>query len=559
MSRFSRVLTILLVGSLLPLAALAQSTDPETSGATPLSSNFDVWPDFLPLNNDFNNYDITAIGVDAATQREEFALFGVSNDTQCGPKMAIISSQGVELAARDALVDDTGTLFLGAASIANYGIADGFAYRATVDGDPSSGQFLLSTIFFNNSVPVIFTGVTVSAFDYLASDLGSTYINDHYLSQRFTRDTVKVSNMAPGRNIPSATSHTLDPWFSAANHQSRAAGCAILSNGNSLHYICDLSRQGSGTGLKGAAEYFVDKALVPALDAGTSHQCNLHTVTDAVATTFVVSTTPTFVNPEDGSTFQNSTSQQVDAGEGWFAMRANNNNGSLAFFRNDGTRITQIYDYKALYEDTVGLLPNNADVITVNEENAVSASGLIFFVATRYQENANGIDRPAVLRFKLDTGLTTVTPLPIIVADDDFTTPATAAVSQKSIDICANETGAFVIGWRRNSVETSGADAPVARVYKADGSASTGSFYVSSLADPAADTAVGQINNGQVKVAINNEIVCITWFTENGVTTVNSNDCSGTPKSQAPDGKALSTAARVFQVDLTGMKNWDLY
>ncbi len=561
MSCLSKVLMILLAGLLLPLAALAQSTDPVLAGATPLSANFDVWPEFLPLNNDFNNYDISAIGVNSGTSREEFVLCGVSNDTQCGPKMAIISANGVETAVRDTFVDDTGTQFLGKAAIENYGAAAGFGFKANIDGEPSTGQFLLSIVFFNNNTSelVEFPGATVAAFDYLASDLGRYYINDHYLSQRYNRDATKVSNMSPGRNIPSASSHTLSPWFPAANHQSQAAGCAILSNGNSLHYIADLSRQGSGSGLKGVAEYYVDNGLVPLLDAGTSHLCNVHTVTNPAASSFVVSTTPTFVNPLDGTTLSNSNSQQADAGEGWFAMRADNNNGSLAFFRNDGTRIKQIYDYKALYEDTDGLLPNNADTITVSGKNAVSASNQILFVVTRYQENSNGIDRPAILRFQVNAGLTDVTPLPIIVADDDYTPPATAAVSERTIDICANSQGGFVIGWRRNSVETTGPGAPVARVYKPNGIPSTGSFYVSSLTDPTSDTAEDEIINGQVKVAINNNVACITWFTQNGVTTVNANDCSGKPKSQAPSGHAISTAARVFQVDMTQVSDWDLY
>ncbi len=561
MSCFSKVLIILVLGLLMPALTMAQSTDPIGAGATPLSANFDIWPDFLPVNNDFNNYDISAIGADTETQREEFVVFGVSNDNQCGPKVAVISSNGVELGARDAMVDDTGAQFIGAAAIANYGAADGFSFKANIDGDPSTGQFLLSTVFFNNNTSelVTFPGATVAAFSYLASDLGPYYLYDHYLSQRFSRDVTKVSNLSPGRNIPSAASHTLSPWFPAANHQSQAAGCAILSNGNSLHYICDLSRQGSGSGLKGVAEYYVDNGLVPLLNAGTSHQCNLHTVTDAAAATFVVSTTPTFVNPEGGFTFQNSTSQQADAGEGWFAMRADNNNGSLAFFRNDGTRIKQIYDYKSLYENTDGLLPNAADSISVNARNAISASSRILFVVARYQANSNGIDRPAVLRFQVNPGLTDVTPLPIIVADDDYTFPATAAVNERTIDIYANAQGSFIIGWRRNGAETTGPGAPVARVFKSNGTPATGSFYVSSLGDPTADTAENQILNGQVKVAISNEVACVTWFTENGVGTTNANDCSGSPKSQAPSGYAVSTAARFFLVNLTSVGDWDLY
>jgi len=73
----------------LPLMAVAQSSNPTTAGATPLCTNFDVWPSHLPLDNGFGNYDVAAIGTQ--NSREQFVFFGVANDTQCGPKMAIVS------------------------------------------------------------------------------------------------------------------------------------------------------------------------------------------------------------------------------------------------------------------------------------------------------------------------------------------------------------------------------------------------------------------------------------------------------------------------------------
>jgi hypothetical protein len=315
---------------------------------------------------------------------------------------------------------------------------------------------------------------------------------------------------------------------------------------------------------KGVVEYFSENGLVPGLNNGTSHRCNVHTVTSPDASTFVVSTTPTFVNPTTKATFDNANSQMAAAGLGWFAMRADSNGGTLAFFRNDGSRITQIYGYQAIYQDTVGLLPNEDDLIDNNGGNTVSASNDTLFVVCRYQQHADGINHPAVLRFKLNAGLTTVTPLPIIIADSDFSTPSGAPVSENTIDVSANAAGDFVVGWRRDPAEESGGGAPVVRVFAADGTPATGSFYPSSLADPKTDTAnaLGGVGNQTVKVAINSNVVCVGWPTENGVATVDAPDCSGVPKSQGAGAVAISTAARIFNIPSlieTGIGNWDLY
>lgn len=545
----------------LPLMAVAQSTDLTTAGATPLCANFDVWPNFLP-DSGFGGLDVGAIGVDTQSGHEEFVFGGMANDNQCGSKVAVVSQAGIQIAERDALVDDNGTAFLGAAAIAHYGEIGGFGWNFAIDGDPTTGNFMTSEIFFNNDIDVVFPN-PVQFFTYAQSDLGASHINDHYVSQRFTRDAAKVSNMTAGRNVPSAASHTQTPWFTADGHGSRIGGCAILSNGNSLHYISDRSRSGSTDVDKGVVEYFADNNIVPGLNNGTSHRCNVHTVTSPDANTFVVSTTPTFVNRSTMGTFDNGTTQQVATGSGWFAMRADSNSGTLAFFKNNGARITQIYGYKTLYEETDGLLPNADDVVTINGGNAVSASNDTLFVACRYQPHTDGIDHPAVLRFELDSTLSTVTLLPIIIADSDYAAPALASVSENTIDIHANAAGAFVIGWRKDVNEETGAGAPVVRVYDADGTPVTSSFYPSSLADPKTDTAavLGGMGNQQVKVAMNNNVVCVGWYTENGVTTVDAPDCSGVPKSAGAGAAAISTAARIFQVNLasSAVGNWDLY
>lgn len=561
MTLAKRLVLCTLLGAALPVLALAQSTNPASVGATPLGPNVDVWPEMLTLDNGFGNYDVDAIGKDAQTQREEFVFFGVSNDAQCGPKKAVISGTGVEFAVRDGLVDDNGADFLGAAAIANYGVVNGFGWRAMADGDASSGQFIVAMIFFNNETGAVidFPGNPVAAFDYCESSIEANLVDDHYLSQRFTRDCAKVSNISPGRNIPSSTSHVQDPWYPSDAHESRAAGCAILSNGNSLHAINDRSRQGGGEADKGAVEYFVDNGLVPSLNNGTSHRVNVHTVTSPDAATFVVNTTPTFVDPNTGGTFENSQPQMAAAGNGWFAMRSSSAGGVVAFFRNDGTRIKQIYGYPTLYQDTPGLLPGNDDIVVTDGGNSISAGGDMLYVSTKYSANGSEVHRPCVLRFKVNAGLTDVTLLPAIIADDDFSAASTDNIHHDTMDVAANPVGDFVIAWRRGEGDLGGP--VVARVYNVDGTPATGSFYVSSLADPTTDLCQNMpLDDRQVKAGFNGDAVCVSWFTANGVASVDAPDCSGATKSTSITGAAISTAARVFQVNVTSnIKNWDLY
>lgn len=562
MTLTKRIALCTLLCSALPILALAQSTNPASVGATPLGTNVDVWPEMLALDNGFGNYDCDAIGKDPVTQREEFAFFGVSNDAQCGPKKAVISSTGVEFAVRDGLVDDNGADFLGAAAIANYGVVNGFGWRAMIDGDATSGQFLVAMIFFNNESGAVigFPSNPVAALDYIESSVEPNYADDHYLSQRFTRDCAKVSNISAGRNIPSAASHVQDPWFPSDAHESRAPGCAILSNGNSLHYINDRSRQGGGETDKGVVEYYVDNALVPGLNNGNSHRCNVHTITSPDAATFVVNTTPTFVVPENGSTFDTSNPQQAAAGNGWFAMRAGNNGGSVALFKNDGSRIKQIYGYEALYENTPGLLPGENDDLIIDGNNAVAAGGDTLFVIGQYSQDGTGPRRPCVLRFQVNGGMTDAALLPIILPDSDFSAPANDIVHHEEIDINANSEGDFVVLWRTGDGDIFGG-AVIARAYNSDGTSATGSFYVSSLGDPKTDICdTLPVSDRQVKAGMNGDTVCVSWATSNGVASVDAPDCSGAAKSASITATMMSTAARMFQVNVTSsINNWDLY
>lgn len=221
------------------------------------------------MDNSGWNFDVGALGIDPQTGRQEFLLFGQSNDGNCGPKTVVVSTNGVEVPYRDAFLDDNGNQFMGAASVATYGETGGFGYRTDVGSDPSTGNYLISTSFFNND----FNGGLgyafanpVSYFNYARNSATDPCIHNHFVAQRFDRNMGKVSNMTAGRNVPSAASHTLDPYWplgdpssSGLGHTGHGAGVAILSNGNSLYYL----RDGTEVAGKGPVDYYRDQNLVP--------------------------------------------------------------------------------------------------------------------------------------------------------------------------------------------------------------------------------------------------------------------------------------------------------
>ncbi len=569
MSLVKSFLIIVFVCTMLPLMVVAQSTNPAAVGATPVGPNFDPWPNFLPVDNSGWNFDVGALGVDPVTQRQEFLIFGQSNDGNCGPKTVVVSSNGVEIPMRDAFLDDNGNQFWGAASIATYGETGGFGYRTDVGSDPTTGQYLISTTFFNNdynaSAGYPFTA-PVAYFNYARNSATDPCVHNHFVAQRFDRNMGKVSNMTPGRNIPSTTSHTLDPYWplgdpssSGLGHTGHGAGVAILSNGNSLYYL----RDGTNVNGKGPVDYYREMGLVPGFGLSSGrHNCQLHSVTDPTANTFVVSTTPTFVTPTGDSTDLGD-HQLAAAGKGWFAMRAPAFNGCIAFFRNDGTRIKQIFGYKDLYENTNGLLPGVDDTINTGDgRNFIAASDDILYVCTRYLAAGQEPQLPCVLRFQVNAARTDVTLLPAILPANDLTTEQLSInISPRNLHVACNKEGDFVVGWRKNPGESLGPGAPIARVYNQDGTPATGSFYLSSLADPSADNAMEYGEHPEIKLAFDGNLICAVWFTQTGINSEDEPECSGNTKSAGMGGINMDTAVRFFTVDVatTSVGNWDLY
>jgi hypothetical protein len=512
-------------------------SDPRIAGAMPLTGKVDLWPGYRPIRNPGRDFDLDAIGPNPVTTKDEFVFIGQSNEGGCGPAKAIVSESGIVHPRTDAFLDDSGNAFLSSAAAANYDEGQGFGWQTTVDGDSDTGNFVVGMSFFNDVINHSFPNLP-AALGYIANGT-PVYQHDHAVFQRFTRNGTPMSPMTPGRNIPSLGSHASYPWFPFDGHQSRLGGAAILSNGNSLYYIADRSRQGNGPGDKGAVEYFADNSLVPLLTNGTDHRCNVFSIAQ-IAGAFVKNTTPAFVAPSTGSTFSESTAQGAAAGNGFFALRANHGNGTLAMFRNDGSRIAQVFGYADLYEANDSLTLNPDDLIQAKEAG-FAVGGYRTYVGALFKAHGVGPSRPCVLVFQMHPSLTGGYVLKMLTPDDDYATPATQDVDNHSMDINANSDGDLVVCWRRGVLEPTAGDAPVARVYNSDGTPKTGSFLVSSTTDRA--SSYGPSAQADVKCAINKE-VCIGWLTETEAASVNDPDCGG----QVP--MTISLVYRVFDVGI---------
>ncbi|NUN96121.1 MAG: FG-GAP repeat protein, partial [Candidatus Omnitrophica bacterium] len=511
--------------------------NPACAGASPLSENFDVWPDFLPLDNGFRNFDVAPLGPDPGTLQQEFILFGIAEEPSCGPAKATISPQGIVRPKSNVYIDDLGAVVdMQGAAASFYGINTGFGWNTHVDSDPDTGQYVVGQ-HYNNDPGYAFPN-TLAAFDYIQSGIPPVTL-DHGIFQRFERYGNKISNLTAGRNIPSTVSHTELPYFPADFHSSRINGVSILSDGNTLYSLVDRSRSGGLITDVGVVEYFRDHGIVPNLNNST-HRCNVHTITTPDASNFVVSTTPTIVDPATGLTTDSIAYQGVDAGEGFFAVRSSFFGGTLAVFRNDGTRIAQIFNYNALIVYS-GLLPYpNDGTLSISSTNTLSCSNDTIYMTALYRPQAGGVLRPCVLRFRVDN-LQTVTPLPVIAGYED-SVATLDQISANTMDVYATPEGDFALAWREGVGD---GGAPVVRVFNQDGTPATSTFYPSSIPSPDMDIAYSAFSNSSatIKVALHDNTLCVVWLSENGVSTVSEPDCGGQPKLPA-----LSTVARLFHV-----------
>lgn len=533
MNRSIRVIVTAVVVLSGPMAIFAQSTNPAGVGALPLTANFDVFPDSTNYDEGRQVIDCEGLGTDPETNRQEFIVWGMDEDSGgpdagCGPVKTIISRNGIEIPKSGAyLTDDNYDFSEEAAKMGATEMASGFGYFAGVGADEASGQFIgTHNIYGMNTIMGFLlepNAHTFANYSYI-EDTGRA-AEDFALFQRFDRNGNKVSNMTYGRDVPSLSHNSLPEWPTPT---SRTAGCDVLSNGNSVYVIADRS----GSGGVGPAQFYD-------LDGDNA---NLFTITDATATSYIVSTTNVY-RRQDNTTIQNDNAPGTAAGFGFWVTYANSDGGTIAVFRNDGTRIAQIFDVAAPYNETpAGLLGGATRTADGSGGKSIAASNNMIYIPARYTQNSGAL-RPCILRYQVDIITGTITVLPALLADDDVTSEPNSDCKVEDLDIAANNYDCVAICWRNRDA---GAWPPAARVFQGS-TPLTGSFYVSS----ATTTDMGY-DSYFVKVALSGNELLVIWESSNGIVNMGT-DCYDLPKPQV-------TLGRVFQLqNATRIENWDLY
>ena len=516
-----------------PTVILAQSTNPEAVAAKPVSSNFDVFPDSTTYDEGRQVIDCDGLGIDLETNREEFIIWAMDEDSGgadagCGPIKTVVSRNGIEIPKSGAYLADDGFDFCEqAAKLGATEEFSAFGFFCGVGADEITGQFVGTHNMY--SMDWIMdkvlrpTGHPFGNFRYI-EDTGRA-AEDFALFQRFDRNCNKVSNMTYGRNIPSPHHGSLPQWPTPT---SRTAGCDILSNGNTVFVIAD---QSNAEGV-GPAQYY----------GLTGEQANLFSIANASATSFIVSTTNVFRRP-DNTTILNGNAPGTAAGTGFWVTHVDSDGGTIAVFQNNGARIGQIFGIAAPYNaDPANLLGSATRTVNASGGKPVAAANNLIFIPARYSQNSGAL-RPCILRFQVDVLAGTITPLPALLADDDYPSPPGADCRTEDLDISVNHNGCVALCWRNRD---EGAWPPVARVFQGD-LALTGSFYVSS-----ATTTDTGFDSYFVKVAMSGNDLLVVWESSNGIPDLGL-DCYDIAKPQA-------TLGRVFEIqEAARVRDWDLY
>ncbi len=591
--RFSVLLFLLgLSGLLVGEVGFAQSTNLESAGVLALSGNFDIWPDFLAWgNNHRHSLGMAALGKNPQTGLDEFVVIGTENTNAnsdasvCGWKRVVINKNGIVNSYGGYIGDD------GTTDITHpYATGTGVKYQqdCCVRANRQTGEYLCAVCIFSSAAYKAIlsaSGVLPAAFNYWndASPTSGTSNSEKVNFQRFARTGAPVSKVTVGRNIPA--SDELDggnpDWVGGI--RCRPAGCGILSDGNSFHGICTRS---SNLGTN-EIRVFIDPTRTwdqvnkvssnPNYGEGND-DVTVFSVTNPAATAFVKSTTAAFQTRAQprfyygptapGFNSPKSESQQGGASDyinGWFALYQDE---MIAVYNNAGTLIAYATQTNAESNPNGNSfhLPENFANATdrgtwFDRDQDVAAGGnRLVRNALVVDNNLGGTVRRMVMVWKVDPNAGTVTPMAPIFPDDDFNSgagpsvnPGTNNTYRSSAAVDVDEDGSFVTAWR-----TAEDYAAVCRVYNADGTPRTGSFYVSSLEDPVSDNSstMNSQDGCKLEVAISGSIICVVWTTDNGVANMATVDCNGFVKNPP-----VSQVARVFQTTAnpTDVKDWDLY
>lgn len=533
MNRPGRVVLCTLCILLVPMAIHAQSINPEAVAAKPVSTNFDVFPDSTTYDEGRQVIDCEGLGADSETSRQEFVIWAMDEnsggqDAGCGPIKTIVSRNGIEIPKSGAYLADDGFDFCEqAAKLGATDEASGYGYFSGVGADEITGQFVGTHIIYgmDSIVDTVLQpkGHPFANYSYIENT--GRAAEDFALFQRFDRNCGKVSNLTYGRNLPAPHHGSLPEWPTPT---SRTAGCDVLSNGNTVFVIAD---QSSAEGVGPAQYYDLD---------GTN--ANLFSIADASAASYIVSTTNVYRRP-DNTTLLNGNAPGTAAGSGFWVTHADNDGGTIAVFHNNGTRIGQIFGIATPYNaDPANLLGSATRTADGSGGKPIAAANDRIYIPARYRQN-QGAFRPCILSFQVDVEEGTITALPALLADDDYTSPPGSDINTNDLDIAANNAGWVAICWRnRDEV----AWPPIARVFKGE-TPLTGSFYVSSIT--ATDTGY---DSYFVKLALSGSDLLVLWESSNGIANMGQ-DCYHIEKPQV-------TLGRVFEIqEPARIEDWDLY
>ncbi|MCB9768831.1 MAG: hypothetical protein H6751_01780 [Candidatus Omnitrophica bacterium] len=554
------------------------------TGVTALTGNVDVAPG-IQGSGGGGTRDVGWDSIGIVGGRAEFIYFAFldgADSPWCTPRRKVVThdgfGNGVIAHNQDGYLSDQGHEWMNDWVTTALGIDPGFSpgtFFGGLQGDDNTGDYIFTTIAGDLDTVGSLSGNSWKSYvENVLNGGGSDTLNgaayyanqtdDVSVFQRLDRNGALVTPLTAGRNIPpgningGTTLETGNLW-SNVTADIRIGGCAILSNGNNFYNMGDRTNLGTQTFHQtgtGATAYF--------------------TISDA-AGAYITTTTgshpPTNPANPDGPV--------VSAGNGYVV------NGSLnmTVLLNDGTIIYSV-DTNAVFDGSdASLFPQAGDGSwTCDDDETVPEAGPdIIYIPGNYM-TAGGDVRVAIARYQVDVGAQTVTPLPILTPMDDLDPqPIGAAKNGHTTSVDTNEDGDLAVVYRNPDDNTA-----LVRVYNADGTPRTPSFYAStqgaddnlselySTFDPVTQTftilnlgGASEIpfagttfggNDGKAAhsmIGFTGSQVGVMWLTSSGVPSANTTSvlCNGQPKTLP-----VVHAARIFNVPgESAVSDWDLY
>ncbi len=565
--------------------ALPAFDSPTAAGLTPLSGNIDVAIG-IEAGGGGGTREVgwDSIGFDPVTRNAEFIYFGFGIGPWCVDHRKVVSQNGVQH-SQDGYLTDQGNEWQVPYTLSVIGLDPGFdpgVGFGGIQGDDTTGDYIFTSHADELDTPF---GLAGGWKGYVENTLGGGntltgagyYPNqgdDVCVFQRLDRDGNLVTPLTAGRNIPlgninAGVDISSGSAWTNVNADIRIGGCAILSNGNNFYNVGDRSNKGTLT-----------------FHGGVGGNTTYGTISDA-AGAFINTTTGT--HPTTNSS--NPDGPVVSAGNGYFV------NGSVntTVMLNDMTIIYSADTNTVFDGSDPSLFPAAGDGgWTADDDETIPEAGPdIIYIPGRYT-SAAGDNLVGIARYQVDVGAQTVTPLPILTPMDDLTplpdsvVPPNGAKNGHTTHCDTNANGDVAIVYRNPDDNT-----VIGRIYNADGTARTGSFYVSatgaadnlqelySTFDPPGQNFVTINLGGATEIPFagsaiggnagkgahsrvgfttdgnGNDVVGYMWLTTSSVPSANTTNtlCNGELKALP-----VSHAARIISLSSPSrVTDWDLY